>query len=406
MAFYLNMLREEDDMLSGNTGFDSDMVATPDDKYAVELKDVAQAVEDINADYADQSSDPELDAQDIQEDPVAECMIAIYESEHNWNMIMQTIGSRELLEAARGREMVMEAVDVKGFFEKVKAFFVKLFKKVTAIVKQWIGNLSATLRTNKSFLTKYGSKLADGKAAYEKDTSKKQFKGYNFPGVDGTMKKLLSVIEKANAITESSAQELIKKANSGDLSGISEKGDNRVNEYRGQMCGGSGSVSAGEFRDALKVAYFGSKEKETLTGKSIEVEHLKTILGRTNKDISDVKKLYVSVKKSFDKVIKALNELEKAVSKSQKAGEYDETRSGAMAAITKWTSQEKEMKNATSLAMTTMLKALRAERAQARKIANAYIYALNKKGRKDAWDKADGKKVATESGFFGALELI
>ena len=116
MAFYLNMLREEEEML-GNTGFDPDAVATPDDKYAIELKDVAQTVEDLNAARAEESSEEELDGQDLHEDPVAECMIAIYESEHNWNAIMQAIGSREMLEAARGREMVMEAVDVMGFFE-------------------------------------------------------------------------------------------------------------------------------------------------------------------------------------------------------------------------------------------------------------------------------------------------
>ena len=181
MSFYLQMLREEEEFM-GNTGFDDNMIGDPNgkDKYEVDIQDVADVIEDINADYVDQSSQDELDGQDLAEDPVNECMIAIYESEHNWNQIMQAIGTKELLEAFKGREMVMEAVDVKGFFTSVKNFFVKMWKKFTAIVKNWIDNAMAAFRTNKSFMTKYGSKLQAGKEAYEKDKTNKAFKGYNF----------------------------------------------------------------------------------------------------------------------------------------------------------------------------------------------------------------------------------
>ena len=61
------------------------------------------------------------------------------------------------------------------------------------------------------------------------------------------------------------------------------------------------------------------------------------------------------------------------------------------------------MKNAGSLSLTTMLKAIRSEKAQCRKIANAYIFALNKKDRKSATDE---KKPVGEGGFLSGIEFV
>ena len=62
------------------------------------------------------------------------------------------------------------------------------------------------------------------------------------------------------------------------------------------------------------------------------------------------------------------------------------------------------MKNAGSLSLTTMLKAIRAEKAQCRKIANAYIFALNKSDRKASENK--DKKPVGEGGFLSGIEFI
>lgn len=394
MSFYLDMLREQDEFM-GNTDFDPDVVATPDDKYEVELNDVSKIVDDINADYADQSSQEELDGQDLNCDPVSECMVAIYESEHNWNMIMQAIGSRELLEASRGRDMVMEAVDVKGFIDKAKQFFVRLWKKITAIVKNWIDNAMATFRTNKSFVNKYGSKLGDGKTAYEKANGK-SFKGYKF-NTDHDIATIISAQQKANKDFESGLRALIRGEDG--VVGSNMSADN----FRSALCGKvGGSVSAGDYHEALKNAYFGSTEKVTLDGKWIEAGYLKEVLSRSDKDVKDIKKAYGDMKTSFDKVLKALGELEKKL--NSKKDSYDADHATNMTQVTKWISNEREMKKAGSMSLTMVMKCLRAEKAQARKIANAYIYALNKGVSKDKREKAG--KLFGESSFFGALEMI
>ena len=405
MSFYLNMLREEEDMLNGNTGFDPDAVATPDDKYAIELDNVAQTVKDLNTARAEESSDEELDGQDLHEDPVAECMIAIYESDHNWNVIMQTIGTRELSEAVRGREMVMEAVDVKGFFEKAKQFFVNLFKKITGIIKNWIGNASAAFRTNKSFVQKYGKKLAEGQRAYEADPKNKQFKGYDFKDTKGVV-EFVKANELANANMLKVVNSLTSQINSGtdSYSAVASlKGD--AGEFRAKLCGmGSGSVDAGEFRKKLKAAYYGGDEPKTLSGDTVSAKHLIDVLSTDNKDIQDIKKAYSTMKKGFDDTLKALRSLESAISKSGEKGNYGEARSNAMTAVSAYIQTNKDMKNAGSLSLTTMLKAIRAEKAQCRKIANAYIFALNKSDRKASENK--DKKPVGEGGFLSGIELI
>ena len=388
MGFYTMMLREEEELM-GNTGFDPEVVANPDDKYEVEVKDIAQAIEDINADYADQSAQEELDGQDLQDNPVEECAIAIFESEQNWNMIMKAIGTHEVLEAARGREMVMEAVDVKGFFTNIKNFFVKMFKKITAIIKNWIDNAMAAFSTNKKFVEKYGNKLADGKKAYEADPDKKPFKGYKFKTNDlGEMKAGIELATKGSKNTVDDLNKVISAINSGkDLKGIDiDFGDVEVIE-----------------KADMKKQLFGSDEKVTLDDKYIAPEYLLSVLKRTQKDISGVKKAYNVLKKSINEVIHKIDSIEKAVTKASFATESD--RAVSMNTATKALAAAKKEKNNTQMMYTMSMKAISAEMHQARRIANAYIFALNKKTRKGKIDAANGK-VATESGFLSGIELI
>lgn len=416
MSFYLQMLREEEEFM-GNTGFDDNMIGDPNgkDKYEVDIQDVADVIEDINADYVDQSSQDELDGQDLAEDPVNECMIAIYESEHNWNQIMQAIGTKELLEAFKGREMVMEAVDVKGFFTSVKNFFVKMWKKFTAIVKNWIDNAMAAFRTNKSFMTKYGSKLQAGKEAYEKDKTNKAFKGYNFKADKNFGEKVANDIvaeakKNANSTRDWSGtiNSMMNKNYAFDT--LTQAVNSKLMSFnadklRAQLISGNPedkSATKGEgFRKALKVAYFGSEEKETLKGASLDPKTIGEILNRGNDDVKKIKKVYTEAKKAFDETIKALNTLERSVGKVDTA---DKDKSAAMNAITKMISDEKECKSAITMSSSMLMKALHAQKSQARKVANAYIFALNKSARKDKIEKAN--KIGESAGFFGSLELL
>lgn len=406
MGIFVDALREETEFLD-NTGFDGGAVANPDDKYEVELNDVAKAVEDINQNYADQSSQEELDGQDLEEDPVSECMIAIYESEHNWNLIMNALAMREVNEAAIGREMVLESVDIKGFFAKVKEFFVTMWKKITAVVKNWIDNATAALRTNKSFIAKYESKLGEGKTAYEADPNKKAFKGYNFNILEKTaFMGLFDTVKDETNNEVKAANAIITSLNAGnkDYSGIVEKSDNDA--VRGKFCGKSHPpVSADGYRKALKEAYFGSEEKKTLSGDAVSVNTITAVL-KGDMKMKDIKKAYSDMKSSINTSLKTLSNLEKAVQNSYKKGEASAETSAAITAISKNYGIVKEQKSIAHMALTTYMKAAHAQASQARRIANAYIFALNKKTRKGKIDAANGKPTHESAGFFSSLDLI
>lgn len=411
MSFYLNMLREEEDMLSGNTGFDDSLVTNSDDEYETDLKKTAEIIDDINADYSDQSSQPELDAQDLQENPVEECAMMIFESQYNWNTIMRAIGTKELLENARGREMVMEAVDVKEFFNKIKEFFVKMWKKFTAYVKNWIDNAMALFRTNKSFVQKYGAKFAEGKKAYESDPDKKPMKGYNFKAKYGSFDTQLKMAVEG---AQENANLVAKKV--GDLSAAVSSGNfDRANELnvahnterlRGRLCGKSDEISADSFRKELKIAYFGSEEKETLKDDALNPETIKKSLENSNKDVKDIKKVYDNAKKAFDATLKGLKRLEDAIRKS--SADASEGKSATMNAVVRSMSIEKDNKAAITMSCNMLMKAMKAQKAQCRRVANAWIFALNKSTRKGKIDKLDKQNASAMlgGGFLSNVELI
>lgn len=404
--FYLKMLRENEEMMDGNTGFDADQVVNSDDGYAVQLNDIAKDVEEINAEYADESSDKELEGQDLTSNPVEEMAIAIYESECNWNLIMKAIGTREIYEAARGREMVMESVDIKGFFNKIKQFFLKLWAKITAVVKQWFNNATAMIRTNKSFIKKYGSKLADGQAAYKKDADSKEIKGYNFKKanrVDSVA--LVKAVTDGNKDFSDKVNKVIDSYRSGKNDSIAANilANGDADHFRGKLTGKT-TCESGDFTDSLKIYFFGSKEKETLGDDCLDAGYIKTTLSNTDEKVKDIRKAYDNLKKSFDNTIKNLNKLESAIEKAQKDGERSETNTNAMSNVTKIIANEKEKKNAASLSLSYLLRAIKAEKAQARKIANLYILALNKGKKKEAFDKADAKYES--AGFLAQVEMI
>lgn len=380
--FYMNMLREQDELM-GNTGFDPDMVVNSDDKYAIDLKDIAQAVEDINDEYAEESEQEELDGQDLHEDPVAECVIAIYESEHNWNTIMQAIGTQELMEAARGRDMVMEAADVAGFIDSVKEFFVRQFAKISKIVKEFMEKHSIMARVNAAFAKKYSvEKLKEGKVAFEKK-EKHTFTGYNFK-VQGAKYVLEGEAFNAKECSISSIEEITDKA-------LPE-----VDVVRGRYVGDS-KCEKGNYRDALKARYFG--EKGTLSGDSIDPVKVHGVIANAMKDIKDCKEAYNAMKKSYNQVIADLNKIKKGVDKAHKDSEM-------MSKLTKHIAAVKECKNVGHMAFTTMLAAMRANQAQAIRVAHAYVAAAGaeKKAEKKAAKKTE--KANESAGFFGALELL
>ena len=62
----------------------------------------------------------------------------VAENEANYNAIMKAVGIAELAHfESTGEEMMYEAADIKGFFGKLKEFFLKIIAKIKALFKKF-----------------------------------------------------------------------------------------------------------------------------------------------------------------------------------------------------------------------------------------------------------------------------
>ena len=388
--FYMNMLREQDELM-GNTGFDPDMVVNSDDKYAIDLKDIAQAVEDINAEYAEESEQEELDGQDLCEDPVAEAMIAIYENEYNWNLVMEAVGTSELLEHARGRELVMEASDVKGFIEKAKEFFVNMFRKITDAVTAFMQKHSVAARVSAAFAKKYGKDIKAGQAAYAELVSKgkkKALEGYEFPGLDTLIKNFDAEIGKVEIDMSNLSYEDVQK--------YAESKDMDIHHAVKELSEGHATTMK-ELSKYATDKLFG--KKGTLSGEAASGEKAIKVLEGGIGEMHQIKNTYAKIKRGFNDTIKSLNKMKDYIPKAEKQGD-------AMKGLNKSIQAMKETKNAVHVVYACTMKAMRARQTQALRIAHAYAGAAGALKKVNEKEKKKAEKTNESAGFFGALELL
>ena len=147
MSFYRSFLEEEMD--------------TPilDDNNSPEIKEIEDIVndQDANAEEQDDAQAAEFGPDDGVDDILDESYIAIAEAEGEFNKIVMSIGIHELNETVAGREVIYEAVDIKGYIKKAKDWVVSFFKKVWSVLQRYAHNIASVFKTNKGFADKYSS---------------------------------------------------------------------------------------------------------------------------------------------------------------------------------------------------------------------------------------------------------
>ena len=387
MGIYYDMLREEDELM-GNTGFDQGAVVGPDDEYTVQLNDIAKAVEDLNDERADESEQKELDGQDLESNPVEECAIAIYESEHNWNQIFRAMGEHELHEAARGNEVVMEAADVKAWFAKIKEWFVKKWQSLTGIVKKWLEKARSIFKKNKSFVEKYADKIRKGAPLFEGT-----MEGFSFKG-NLDVATALSQQAKDIDINIENLKNATEKNHVASLKGA------KAANIRGQLLGQSGPDG---FAKKMNDALFGTEPRQKMApnkaGTPTDPQWIIDVLSDKEASITNVMKAYNDARKAYNNLFKELKTVEKAAtSNSFTVGE-----------CTKLIAEKKEVKNAQMIAMTTAMKYLMARKQQALIFAHKYISAVPAEKKEKPAKKAEAKQESArlvDGGFLAGLTFI
>ncbi len=330
-------------------------------------------------------------------DPVEEAYTAIYEAEYNYNQIMRTIGVRELQEASYGREIVLEGADIKGFFEKVKNFFVTMFKRITEAFKNAAKVLMSSVASDKKLATKYAKDIEAG------FNSKWSATGYVFED-DIALNKVHDKLGMFSADLVKSNLNMMTTQKASDSAYASyEKGDGvnvrKMSKYdiMTSVCKSLnlGDVSDDkEFREKLFKYYRKGKEEPIELKGEITLDQIKRNL-TNDKEVKDIKKDYDAIKKSFDKTLNELKDLEKAIS-AEDGSNAD--RNKRMAYVSGCVNTMKNIKSVQTIIYSITLTAAKQKRAQARKMALYFI-------RHAGGAKHESAGVGG-SGIFGSLEMI
>ena len=381
MGIYRTLLEEEVPHLDDNNN--------PDDQ----IKELQDVIEDQDANQAEQDAaqdaayGPDCGVDDIMD----ESAMAIFEFEAGHAQIMQAIGMHELQEASMGREFIMEAADIKGFFKSVKDKVVAFFKKVWSVLQRWAGNLTAVFTSNKKFYSKYSAQIKAGFAKKGSGDSKKP-KGYEFNigEINKDATDTSKYLEGFASVADIS--KAIESKGTVDNAMTAEDVEEAMNKVRGALSTG-GSVSAGEFSKELKKSLYGDTEPKEMW---MSVEAVEAGLA-DKKNLKDAtKKFMTEAKKQMKSTMNKLSTLEKTASKYEDATD----RNKMMAICTRYSTFVRGVLTATQTWRSARLGAINAFARQARRYGMIYIAAANKEKHKGF------QKESAEYGFLGSLGLV
>ena len=369
-----------------------------DDDNSIELKQIEDVVndQDANAFEQDEAQAAEFGTSYGEEevaDPeeiVDESFMAIAEAEINFNKIMMAIGIHEISEAAAGRDVIYEAVDVKGLFARAKKWVVDFFTKVWQTLKGFGANIAAAFKTNKQLADKYADRIKSGYGSYSKDG--KKIKMWDFPNLDTALTG-----NKDNAFSNAGVTKIMDRAKgSGDSSVISvDMVESTVKDYRKTLCGEA--CDASDLREKMHDYIYGKEKKEGYMGADAVIAAL-----GSGKAIKDARKSMDKAKKEYKDAIKKLNDIERSATKAANKDGATQNDKDNMASAVRAIDIMKQVLTASQVARSVILSGAHARQIQARMFAQAYIAAANK-----ANPKYKGfQKESTEYGFLSNLELL
>lgn len=86
----------------------------------------------------------------------------LYESEYNFNQILECLDMHSLYAESVGRTLVLEAVDIKGFFTTVKNAILEAFHKFTELINGLINKVKALFQDNSKFAKNNAAAITAG----------------------------------------------------------------------------------------------------------------------------------------------------------------------------------------------------------------------------------------------------
>lgn len=251
--------------------------------------------------------DPAPATSDIEE--TAATIIA--QNEANYATIMKSIGIAELaVYESTGAEMIYEGANIKGFFAKVKEFFVKLWNKVKGLFKKFFALIGSYTMKDKDFINKYKKDLLK--------VNLKDFtvKGYNYTNLNWSPAtaagKIEEIIKKETTVDTFA----VTASNAGAINDACEKADRE--DARDAMRGaaiGKSKMDESEFTEEL-FKYFRKDEDAPVELENISITNCISVISGSDEAEKGAKKAFKETEKAINEVLKALDKTEKEALKA------------------------------------------------------------------------------------------
>lgn len=313
-------------------------------------------------------------------DPLEEAYDIMYEAEYNYNQIMKCVGVHEISEASMGREMILEAADIKGFFVKVKEFLTGMFRRITEVVKKILGKLDTLIRGDKRFVTSNKDAIEKGAALLADDSeSKWKFEGYEYKSIENRfadvkknaekgkigemVKKFYDSVNSFGNLTADQVRDHVEK----DIANLEDENfiATAIADLFGDM---DPSVKA-----ANNIADMTTAITNVLRGNKVSVkagDSMIKMLGTMAisclvdaAETKGIRKTYGEIKEFYSKQLKMVNDLEKAVTSDTKYADYK------LRVCSYGVKGIKAEANVANAGYSVFMKVARAKRAQYRRLA-------------------------------------
>lgn len=352
--------------------------------------DLKQVEEDIAGHGGIAAHEPEIDdaVEGVVGDPLEEAFMIMFESEYNYNQIMEAVGMYELQEASCGREVIYESVNIKGFFQKVKEWLVNLFKSIAKAFKSIIDKISSAFRSDKAFVSKYKDSIQRGAAAMKNSNNWPE--GYNIKLDTSKLEEANGLIKDIESDTKTALDKLKNSKIDIDMSDFSaESGRALDKEVLSGFCG-SEVDTISDMVKKLTEECIG--KKRSLKGVWGADDVIRILEG--DNEVKKIKEIFEKLKKAVNAAMKATSDFEKAALKN--SSDYQTPTANIMVICDFNIKRMKTVLNASNASANVFVKAAKMKRSQARRLA---VWFKNN-------DPGDKKSKSTNESGFMSMQFI
>lgn len=366
MSFYRNKFTE-------SAVEPEDVIQTPDE-VGNDLDAIEKAVAGPDGIEAHRD-EVEAAVEGIIGEPLEEAYYIMYESQYNYNQLLQTIGIHELNEACNGNDLVLEAADKAGFFTRVKDILKGMFKRITEAFMAVYDKLMGATRVDKEFVEKNRARIMKG------HNTDWHAKGYLYPR-HITMNEAF----KGTRLNEEFRQKLVALRKGDEVKVGAVDHAKIIKDITGKD-----AADLKAMRTAVEAELKG--EKVELNNGNVKAAEVIGILTGDD-EIKAIKESYKKIKESYAQALKFVGEMESKVNSK----DYENI-GQAFSVCEHYTSTLTFEQNVQNSVFAISLNAARGKRAQARQLAHLFYRAAPA-------DVEVQHNSASIDSIFGKLQMI